>query len=199
MTKSPAPANPLRLLRESLSADGSSAPISQTALSRITAIGLDSIRSIESRRRSLTPAIQQQILRACGARWDEAAGQWLFRHGPKGPKPFEYADYEAYRSFYEAPIKAPELDIGVITLMLQKLVGAVKNPARFHQLIDRIHESFEEWQKEFKLPPDFFSEYWPALVVQSDAGTGELISVSRQYPAKITKLVHSKLERAIDR
>ena len=76
---------------------------------------------------------------------------------PKGPKPFEYADYEAYRSFYEAPIKDPELDIGVITLMLQKLTGAVKNPARFHQLIDRIHESFEEWQKEFKLPPDFFS------------------------------------------
>jgi hypothetical protein len=167
----------LRAFREVLAA-------SQSEFSKITDIGLDSVRAIEGGRRNLTDPLRLEIFRSTGGYWNKDAAEWFYRYGAKGPKPYERSDFEIYRQFYDTPSGDLETEYKVTVLMLQKLFNAIKGPAKY-KLIDQIHEDFEGLVKRFKLPGDFFNGYWPTLIVDTDINSGEIISATRQYRREI--------------
>jgi|SRR6516162_1340076 hypothetical protein len=187
MRKKSSPPNPLVELRWALSQDPEQ-PISQQRLSRIIDVGLDQIRSIESRRRGFSKGIQDQILFECGAVWQEESSRWIFQYDSKKPA-YKHIHFDLYRQLLERPPQ--ETDIEVIKLMLQRLFKAVPRP-RYHQLLARIHRSFEDWQAKLGLPGDLFSKMWPVLIVQTDIHTGELVDVQRAYLPEITKLLEKE-------
>jgi hypothetical protein len=182
-------ADQLRDLRRRLS--NTDKPASQSVFAKITGVSADMVRAIEIRRRNITPETRLEIFRTTGAYWDDKEGQWLFRYGPAGPKPFEYSDFEAYHKLYEDSPVNQEDDLKVMGFILQELFEAVKGPAH-HHLVDEIHQALEQVQKKLNLPDDLLTKYWPTLIVDRDAFSGKLLNVSRQYRPEIMDRIKAK-------
>jgi hypothetical protein len=139
--------NPLRQLRALLSEKGEIAPITQNRLSEICDIPLDTIRSIEAGRRTLSSSALRRIEEVTTATWNTKRHQWTV-YGSAEPLTFSW-----YRLHHHFIGQRPPNYQSRLRLIHAKIDGLFdKIPGRSWNLLSfRVNDFLEECRRDFKL------------------------------------------------
>jgi len=143
-------------LRELVRDEATDEPVTQRQLSRIVGIPLDTIKSVESGRMSLSPRVQKNIRRFAGVVWDDKEERWIsrsfiFRQGAITPElsPATAADIREYRKMMEqSAATGSDRDRDAVKMRVDALFDQI--PARYWiHLLFRMQDSLEELREEF--------------------------------------------------
>jgi hypothetical protein len=148
--------NRLRQLRALLSKDGESAPITQSELSRVCDIPLNTIRSIEAGRRKLTLPAVKKIERATAGKWNPELASWTIYDSEKL---LTFSWYSVYRSFSRQRPPNYQRRIRFVHRKIDALFDKIPGHS-WNVLLCRINDFLEECRQDFNLKglDDVFSE-----------------------------------------
>lgn len=154
-------------------------PIPPPELNRLTGISLDSIRSIETDRRPLSPKILRKIQLSLGAAWDPEKG-WMFAY--KSGIPF---NAEVFRIFSSRVALHPyQMDLDAHAACL-RVLGLLREADidRYQALLYSLNASLEDLEKEFgnQKTREIFEATEMSIGIGRDAKDGALSWVSREY------------------
>jgi hypothetical protein len=216
--------HPLRQLRGLLSEDGEESPITQQTLSRITDVPFNSVKSVESGRRSLTCEIGFKILRTTGAVWNDEKKIWMFAFAWGKDISFNYLLYREYRRLTTEPPPDQEFDVELLQWKLGQLFQNV--PKRFwYGLLFRMNHFLERCREDFGLKqlkepfkattihfmvdlnsqtqtlsfqrwyPEIIRSHWPKLTPPSGPSTSDQADLFKRWYAATGDMTIEQLQR----
>lgn len=138
--------HPLRLLRNLLSEDVATAPMSQLKFSQVIDVPVSTIKAIENGQRLSNQSVREHIVLETGAVWDKQKKLWMY----VVPEPAVPFTFQRYMEFQQIMGARPKNDVAEVHRLFKKLMQIfTKTPDRYwHRLFWRFQDFIEKQTEE---------------------------------------------------
>jgi hypothetical protein len=140
--------HPLRLLRNLLSKDGATAPMSQLKFSQVIDVPVSTIKAIENGQRLSSLSVREHIALATGAVWDKQKEQWMYCY-PEHRVPFSFSRYLEFQQIVTKRPPNDSAEVAKLMATLRKLFDKIPDK-HWHRLLFSFQDFIEKNRAEIE-------------------------------------------------